>query len=448
MPGKMPEMLSLCRRFLESFGGKSFQVFLIKIANQGLNFLLFVFLARLLGVGEFGIYVLAWSWARILLNFSKFGMDMAGTRHFPAYKDAQDWALFRSYYRYGNILIWAKSLLTGIVGALCAWALSQYADLDGWRVYLWAFAVLPFWSLLMFMQPLLRTFKKTISGLVPEMLVKPLSQMVMLALVPLAGMAMTAENAMITALLSCVLAWLVSLWLIRGVFRDVPPAAERRTLSREWYMYALALVLISSGSVVFRQADTVMIGAMIGTGEAGIYGAATRVANLATFVLTSVNLVAGTMISSHHHRGDHDRLQKLLATASGLIFAGTLAISLVLWFGAAPLMKLFGPEFAAGVWPLRWLLLGQVINALSGPVGYLMTLTGHHRLAAQIFTAMIVVNIVLNVALIPILGMNGAAIATAVATALWNIIMSVYVMKHMKLDATVFSLLRMRNAKT
>lgn len=447
MRAKSSEIISLCRHFPESFGGKSFQVFLIKIANQGLNFLLFVLLARLLGVGEFGIYILAWSWARILLNFSKFGMDMAGTKNFPAYRDAGDWALFHSYYRYGNLLIWGKSLLIVAIGTLFAWILSLYAGLEGWRVYLWAFAVLPFWSLLMFMQPLLRTFKKTISGLVPELLLKPLSQMVLLALLPLAGLAMTAENAMITALFSCILAWLASLWLIRSVLGKVPAATEKKALPREWYMYALTLVLISSGSVIFRQADTVMIGAMIGAGEAGIYGAATRVANLAAFVLTSVNLVAGTMISSHHHRGEHDRLQRLLATASGFIFGGTLAISLVLWFGAEPLMKLFGSEFIAGIWPLRWLLLGQVVNALSGPVGYIMTLTGHHRLAAQIFTAMIVVNIVLNFILIPVLGMNGAAVATAITTALWNVILSIYVMKRMNLDATVFSLLRIRNAK-
>ena len=56
-----------------------------------------------------------------------------------------------------------------------------------------------------------------------------------------------------------------------------------------------------------------------------------------------------------------------------------------------------------------------------GPVGHLMSLTGHGRDSARVYGMAAIVNIVLNLLLIPPLGMEGAAVATATSVVLWNV---------------------------
>ena len=60
-------------------------------------------------------------------------------------------------------------------------------------------------------------------------------------------------------------------------------------------------------------------------------------------------------------------------------------------------------------------------HAAAGPVGYIMALSGHERVSAKVFGASAALNLVLNAIGIPVLGMEGAAIATAVTMAFWNV---------------------------
>jgi O-antigen/teichoic acid export membrane protein len=108
-------------------------------------------------------------------------------------------------------------------------------------------------------------------------------------------------------------------------------------------------------------------------------------------------------------------------------------------FGGKVLLGISGQQYIAGYTPLLILLAGQVVNALSGSVGFIMTMTGYQNQAARIFALGAVVNTLLNILLTPHLGMNGSAIATAITTVLWNVIMLIFVMRKLKINPTVIS---------
>jgi O-antigen/teichoic acid export membrane protein len=71
------------------------------------------------------------------------------------------------------------------------------------------------------------------------------------------------------------------------------------------------------------------------------------------------------------------------------------------------------------------LILGtaQVINALSGPVAEILLMTGHQKEAARSLFLAVLLNVGLNIILVPRIGINGAAIATATSTVLWSILL-------------------------
>ena len=80
-------------------------------------------------------------------------------------------------------------------------------------------------------------------------------------------------------------------------------------------------------------------------------------------------------------------------------------------FGDSMLM-LFGTGFEAGLPVLRILALGLVFQAAAGPIKFLMTMTSEQNASAVILCSTAAVNVALNFALIPIWGLEGAAIAT------------------------------------
>ena len=42
-------------------------------------------------------------------------------------------------------------------------------------------------------------------------------------------------------------------------------------------------------------------------------------------------------------------------------------------------MSIFGKGFIGGIWLLRILAIGQFINAVTGSVGYILTMSGHEK---------------------------------------------------------------------
>ena len=74
---------------------------------------------------------------------------------------------------------------------------------------------------------------------------------------------------------------------------------------------------------------------------------------------------------------------------------------------------------------LRALLIlafSQVINAMSGSVGIILNMTGKEKVFRNILFFALAINIVLNLFLIPIYGIEGAAIASASSLIYWKIV--------------------------
>ena len=145
------------------------------------------------------------------------------------------------------------------------------------------------------------------------------------------------------------------------------------------------------------------------------------------------------MISELYSKEQTTQLQRMLTLAARGIFIFTLIASLSIAILGEFILSLFGKEFVAGYLPLLILLFGQVISMLSGSVGFLMTMTGHQNQAAKILSAGILINILMNILLVPVFGIIGAAIATATTTAFLNIVMLSFVWKRLNFNPTVFA---------
>ncbi len=126
--------------------------------------------------------------------------------------------------------------------------------------------------------------------------------------------------------------------------------------------------------------------------------------------------LAAPRIAAAHARADHDGLKAQFIYAGRAMFAAALVfVVLFAAFGKPALVLVFGPDYAASYWPCLTLALGALFSSGCGLVGVALQVTKHAHLAARSAVIAALVNVLLNLALIPLYGATGAAIATSIA---------------------------------
>jgi O-antigen/teichoic acid export membrane protein len=187
------------------------------------------------------------------------------------------------------------------------------------------------------------------------------------------------------------------------------------------------LFLSSMFQRIVYQSDIIVVGAMLGPTKAGLYAAASRVSDGTSIVLTAVTTVVAPDIAHQHAKGDRERLQATIDAGIRLTILPSLLIFVLMVLFGGPVLSLFGPEFVQARWPLILLSLSSLVNAFTGPCGYLLALTGHERTLAKVVGVDAVCSVVLCIALVGWLGMNGAALASMLALMGWNLVIVVIV---------------------
>ena len=96
-------------------------------------------------------------------------------------------------------------------------------------------------------------------------------------------------------------------------------------------------------------------------------------------------------------------------------------------------MMIFGKGYVeTGYIVLIVLSFGQLINCMTGGAGFTLIMTGRQNIQLLILVASVLINIALNIILIPRYGSLGAALATSIAISLANITKVVVVFKYIK----------------
>ncbi|MFZ3032954.1 MAG: polysaccharide biosynthesis C-terminal domain-containing protein, partial [Parvibaculum sp.] len=172
--------------------------------------------------------------------------------------------------------------------------------------------------------------------------------------------------------------------------------------------------------------------------EVGIYFAATRIVNLVTFIYFAVAALAVPKFSELHAKGNRADLQDFVHNIIQWIFWPTLAAALfILLFGKFAL-GFFGADFASGSALLAILIIGFLARASTGPIEYLLNMTGNQNATAAAYGAAAALNIILNLVLVPRFGLEGAAAATAISLVTASIWLFISVRLRLNITAFVF----------
>jgi O-antigen/teichoic acid export membrane protein len=413
--------------------------FISRIAGVFTLLLTELILARLLGLAAFGDYIYVLSIINVLMIISKCGMDTAAVRYIPQYTALGQWGALAWFLNRSRLLVITVSVAFAAgLGALVCF-LPRYLRADP-ATFLWALPLLPALCLMMLYGGYFQALARIFISRAPYDILYPLLIMAGALFLFVGNLAApSGANAMAVTLVSAVAVTAVLMILFSTTVPTRSPVEKPEGGLREIIGVGTQVMLVDGFSIFLARIDIILLGAILGTDSAGIYAAVTRLSSGLLLGLISVNTIVRPLVAKLYYEKRIDDLKLLIARSTRMIFLITAAFSILAVIFGELVLKLYGPGFAPGYGALLILVLGNLFYSAAGSVIALMIMAGYQRDVAWIFACSIVFNVVSNLAVIPLLGINGAAITTMLTTGLWTTALVVQVHRKLGIDSTIFS---------
>lgn len=425
-------MINRIKNRLDSHGreifSKSLLTFILKILGSGLAFLLQFVIARQLGADGSGLYFLALNILVLLATVTRLGMDNSVTRFVAAHASDNDWEKVKGVTRLSLLLACGLSLLASLVFYFLAMPLVKLLDKPE------LLQVLQWMLLLTTPLALMTLFARAIQGL-------KLARQTMLmqsVLVPLVACVLTYSLAPRYGIMGAVIAYAAGLvfTLLYGMqvwsramrpFRQVSARFDRQLLLKSSFPLMGAIIL----QQITQSLPLLALGYWASSADVGIFGAAQRTATLVSLVLIAANIIVAPKLSELYQQNNMAALGRVARQGAMLMTAMASPVLLLCLLVPEWIMGLFGPEFRSGWLLLVIMAVGQLVNVLTGSVGFLLIMTGNEKsfFSANLLSAALSVTLVLL--LVPVYGALGAAFAVAVPVAVVNLVRVRFIWKQM-----------------
>ena len=174
--------------------------------------------------------------------------------------------------------------------------------------------------------------------------------------------------------------------------------------------YPMALSAISY--FLMQSTDVLFISAYDTFESVAYYSIAVKLATVTALALISVNIVIAPKIASIYNDKNFSQLKLILKKATRMNVVISLPIIIILLFFSEYVLSTFGSNYILAKNALWILLIAQFFNSITGPSALYLNMTGRQKKLNGILVISLLINVVLNIILVPDFGMLGAAIST------------------------------------
>jgi len=195
---------------------------------------------------------------------------------------------------------------------------------------------------------------------------------------------------------------------------------------KDLFVLALPFFLVTALSQLSPLLTSLLLGVKGTAGDVGIFNVAAKIAGLLSLPLLAVNMVSAPVFADLHDKNDRKIIQQTATQTTRLIFWTSLPLLVCCLAAPSWMMEQFGSSFGAGSTALIYIAIAQFVNAASGSVGVILQMTGHQRIWATILFFTTLLNVILIYWLVPLYGINGAAISLMTVMIINNIAGAAY----------------------
>lgn len=413
--------MKLLEIFKRRLGGRVAQgatgLLALRCIFLGLGFVQAVLVARLAGPAGYGAYAFALAVVNLAVMFACMGFGQLAVREVAAYMAREQWSLLLGFLRRSHHIAGLMSLAVAAVLAAVAFQGTWIEGDTRKALLVFAFCI-PFLALGRIRLGLLHGFGAVVRSQTPEMLVRPVFFVSLLLVAFVLGRNLSGFEVAILVSIGVVAAFAAGTWLLRReVQKNVPEELTPEFNTRYWLAQGTPFMLVAGVGFLNQELGTLMLGTMVGTEATGLYQPVLRIAAIMLLPHAVLYAALAPRIAALHARNETVAMERLLIKGARATFLIGILWIAVLTFATPIILQIFGKEFIQGSDALLYIAVGQIVAVSTGFSGLLLAMTGRQIINVYSTGLGCGINFVLCLILIPILGLEGAAIGTGAGIA-------------------------------
>jgi O-antigen/teichoic acid export membrane protein len=379
---------------------------------------------KYMSVEEVGLQRTVQDASMLLVPFVQLGISQLLLKYFPTYKNKSYYSEFVSLIL---ILFIGSSLLFTGLFFFFKTEITQYFSsnselVNEYLIYIFGLAIL------LAIHQVLVAYAQSIHNIIlPNFLKEVLLRAITLGGIILFALKTINFHQFILLLISAYLLNFLVLFIYllskKALTLSLKFAHLKWATVNKMLSYSLFTFLGASGILIIGKVDSIMVTSMMGLDAAGIYTTAFYIAVLIELPKRAVAQIGIPIISNAIKKNDYKEIRTIYSKSSlnNLIIGSLLFIGI--WTNLDSLFSLIPNSeiYSLGKWVVLIIGAGKLLDMVAGLNGEIIVMSKHYRVNVYLVVLLTIFTIAANYILIPIYGLEGAAIGSSLALLLFNL---------------------------
>lgn len=220
---------------------------------------------------------------------------------------------------------------------------------------------------------------------------------------------------------------LISLNELKGAVSSIQVPRRFRKIIVGYSLYNYANTL---GAVFVITMDTMMIAALLGLKATGIYTTILYLTSALQVPYRSLMRVAVPFVPLYWRERKLKEMNQLYKDVSSASLIMSVLMFLLVWVNREELFGFLPPDFNEGIGVFLFIMIGRVVDMYFGINGNILMNSKKYQIDILFTVILLATVFVLNIVLIPVMGINGAALSTMVGLVTYNLLRLFFVWYH------------------
>jgi len=191
---------------------------------------------------------------------------------------------------------------------------------------------------------------------------------------------------------------------------------------KEMIKYSSYVFVGGASVMLVTRLDMLMIGAMLDLKQLAYYTLAFYIGSAIKVPGKAIVSISMPLLSKAWENQDFKQINEIYKKSSINQFIIGGIIFLCIWINIDIIFNIIPEKFSGGRWVVFYIALAQIFNIASGVNGAIIVNSKYYRFELYTNVLLVVITLLTNYFLIPVFGINGAAMATAISVFLFNFI--------------------------
>ena len=391
--------------------------FIFKFFGLGIAFIFQIVLGRILNSELYGEYTMYLTYSTVFSIITILGMDRNLIKEVARFEG--DVTKEKSLLRFST----QTSLLITIAVAGALFLLRRFIGFSNYGLFL-LLSMIVIRSMIAILDGYLQGKGNVVQVTLLNSVINNILKMIIFVILILLNV-----DSLSAALFSFVLSEIITIFLRTAQISNSLQIKTNSILNlsleekRTFIKYSLTVALISGIGLMLQNIDKIMISTFLDLNRVGIYKVAQNYVSLISVFVTPF-IAFWPVISKLYNENNIGQIESEMKRIVRIVTYLVIPMFFIFLFLGNDLLAIFGEAYVTNEAKLALIILAFsfLIDAISGPIGSILTMTKYAKLALYNNLASLLINITLNFILISRFGIVGVAIATGISIIANNLI--------------------------